>query len=84
MTLCFLETPIEFGAPDGKPVDTMFTLITPTVRVHLHMLARLAMVLNEPSLRSLLRIRGKAEEIFREVRRFEDALVKPSERATKA
>ena len=37
VTLCFLETPIDFGSLDGKPVTTLFTLISPTVRAHLHL-----------------------------------------------
>ena len=41
ITLCFLETPIEFGAIDGKPVHTLFTMVSPTVRAHLHLLSRL-------------------------------------------
>ncbi len=41
ITLCFLETPIEFGAIDGLPVHTLFTLVSPTVRAHLHLLSRL-------------------------------------------
>jgi PTS system nitrogen regulatory IIA component len=41
ITLCFLDTPIEFGAIDGQPVHTLFTLISPTVQAHLHLLSRL-------------------------------------------
>ena len=41
ITLCFLERPVDFGALDGQPVDTLFTLISPTVRAHLHLLSRL-------------------------------------------
>jgi hypothetical protein len=38
--LCFLERPIDFGALDGEKVNTLFTLISPTVRAHLHLLSR--------------------------------------------
>src|SRR5208283_3836525 len=31
VTLCFLERPVDFGAIDGQPVTTLFTLISPTV-----------------------------------------------------
>ncbi len=41
ITLCFLDKPIEFGAIDGQPVHTLFTLISPTVQAHLHLLSRL-------------------------------------------
>ena len=48
ITLCFLETPIEFGAIDGKPVTTLFTMVSPTVRAHLHLLSRLTFGLRRP------------------------------------
>jgi nitrogen PTS system EIIA component len=48
ITLCFLETPIEFGAIDGKPVSILFTMISPTVRAHLHLLSRLTFGLRRP------------------------------------
>ena len=48
ITLCFLETPIEFGAIDGQPVHTLFTLISPTVQAHLHLLSRLTYGLRQP------------------------------------
>jgi nitrogen PTS system EIIA component len=48
ITLCFLEHPIEFGAIDGLPVGTLFTMVSPTVRAHLHLLARLSFALRQP------------------------------------
>lgn len=32
VTLCFLEKAVEFGALDGQPVHTLFTMLSPTVR----------------------------------------------------
>ena len=49
ITLCFLETPIEFGAIDGKPVSILFTMVSPTVRAHLHLLSRLTFGLRRPA-----------------------------------
>ena len=48
VTLCFLEAPVDFGALDGQPVQTLFTLISPTVKAHLHLLSRLAFALRDP------------------------------------
>ena len=45
VTLCFLEHPVDFGALDGQPVTTLFTLISPTVRAHLYLLSRLGFAL---------------------------------------
>src|SRR5271157_439654 len=48
ITLCFLETPVEFGAIDGLPVHTLFTMVSPTVQAHLHLLSRLTYGLRQP------------------------------------
>lgn len=74
ITLCFLEHAIDFGAADGKPVDTLFTLITPTVRTHLHVLARLAMALRDAKFRMSISARAAKEDILREARRLETSL----------
>ena len=48
ITLCFLDQPIEYGALDGKPVHTLFTIISPTTRAHLHLMSKLSFVLRTP------------------------------------
>jgi len=73
LSLCFLDQPMDFGAADRQGVDTLFVLISPTIRAHLRMLARIACVLRDESFRAILKRRGGAEEILREVRRAEDA-----------
>lgn len=64
VTLCFLKKPIDFKAVDGVPVSTLFTIISPTVRSHLHLLSRIAFVLRDPEVMSVLARRGKPEEIL--------------------
>lgn len=64
ITLAFLEHPIDFGALDGKPVSILFTMISPTVRAHLHLLSRLAFVLRDPIVRKVLGKAGTREEIY--------------------
>jgi PTS system nitrogen regulatory IIA component len=72
ITLSFLEHPIDFGALDGLPVSVLFTLVSPTVRAHLHLLSRLAFALRDPGFKAVITQRGSREEIFREVRRIEE------------
>jgi nitrogen PTS system EIIA component len=55
ITLSFLEHPIEFGALDGQPVSVLFTLVSPTVRAHLHMISRLGFVLRDPAFKNDLK-----------------------------
>jgi nitrogen PTS system EIIA component len=73
ITLCFLEHPIDFGALDGRPVNVLFTLVSPTVRSHLHLLARLAFALRDPSFKDVVLRQGSRDEILREARRVEGA-----------
>lgn len=81
VTLCFLETPIDFAALDGQPVDTLFTLISPTVRSHLHMLFRLAFILRDPAVKAVLKREGSREEIMTEIRRAEATLATTAQSA---
>ena len=74
ITLCFLEHPIDFGALDGLPVDVLFTLVSPTVKAHLHLLSKLAYALKDPGFRSVIRQKSSREEIFSEARRIEENL----------
>ncbi|MGV8042245.1 MAG: proton-conducting transporter membrane subunit [Thermoanaerobaculaceae bacterium] len=48
VTLCFLRRPVDFGAVDGKPVVALFSLVSSTPKMHLHLLSRLAYALRDP------------------------------------
>ncbi|MBI3097265.1 MAG: PTS sugar transporter subunit IIA [Planctomycetes bacterium] len=74
VTLCFLEKPIDFAAIDGRPVHTLFTLISPTTRAHLHLISRLAFALRDPGFKETVTRRGTGEEILREAKRVEGGL----------
>lgn len=71
--LCFLERPIEFGAPDGRPVSVLFTLLSPSVRAHLQLLAKIAFLLHDAEFRRLLQRQAKREAILGRVRALEGA-----------
>jgi PTS system nitrogen regulatory IIA component len=79
VTLCFLDPPIPYGAADRQPVHTLFALVSPTVREHLALLARLAAALKDPAFRAVVRRRAPADEILAEARRVEEALGAPAE-----
>ncbi len=79
VTLCFLERPVDFGALDGQPVHTLFTLISPTVKAHLHLLSRLAFALRDAELKSLIARQGNREEILSAVRRASEGIRRPAE-----
>lgn len=71
ITLSFLEQPVDFGALDGKPVEIVFMLISPTVRIHLHLLSKLAYALKNDSFRSVLTPPCDPAKILEAARRVE-------------
>ena len=73
VTLCFLESPIDFDALDGQPVQVLFSMISPTTRTHLHLLSLLAFALRDPDFKDCIRRRADADEIMAAVRRSEAA-----------
>jgi len=74
VSLCFLEKPIDFNSLDGKSVNCLFTLISPTVKTHLYLLSRLAYALRNNSFRNVIKKQGSREEIFSEIARIESSL----------
>jgi len=78
VTLCFLERAVDFGALDGQPVHALFTLITPTVKSHLHLLARIAFALHDAEMKSLIREQGNRDAIMAAVQRIGAGLKRPA------
>jgi PTS system nitrogen regulatory IIA component len=74
ITLCFLEKPVDFGAIDGRPVHALFSLISPTVRGHLHLLSRLAFALRDKGFKDAICGQSSREEIIAEAKRIDDGL----------
>ncbi|MBI3785156.1 MAG: PTS sugar transporter subunit IIA [Deltaproteobacteria bacterium] len=78
VTLCFLETPVEFGALDGKPVFALFSLISPTVRAHLRLLSRLAFALSDAGFKNVIVQQAARDVILEEARRVQSAMAQRS------
>ena len=74
VSLCFLKKPIDFHAVDDKPVHILFTLISPNVKIHLHMLARLSYVLHEQRFMELLNGKPGKDEIIAMVTEVEERI----------
>ncbi len=71
VSLCFLARPIDFGAVDGKPVHILFTITSPTVRTHLHLLSKLAYSLRDDRLRQALQAACQPALILDTLRQIE-------------
>jgi nitrogen PTS system EIIA component len=65
IALFFLERPVEFAAIDGKPVHTLFTIVSPTIRGHLHLLARLSFALQQPEFKSVIERQALRDELLK-------------------
>ena len=74
ITLCFLEQPVDFGALDGIPVKVLFMLTSPTVKVHLHLLSRLAYALRDENFRTTLGRLCDPAGIMEAARRFDQGM----------
>jgi nitrogen PTS system EIIA component len=64
IALFFLEKPVEFAAIDGKPVHTLFTIVSPTIRGHLHLLARLSFALQQPDFKNAIAHQAVRDEVL--------------------
>jgi PTS system nitrogen regulatory IIA component len=72
--LCFLDHPVAFGALDGEPVRVLFTLLSPTVRAHLHMLARLSFALADERFRAAIATEASRGEILEAAAGVDEAI----------
>jgi nitrogen PTS system EIIA component len=77
--LCYLEQPIDFSAIDGKPVHTLFTIVSPTIKTHLGLLSRLAFALRDKKFAQTIARRSCREDVLAEARRI-DGMVAQNER----
>ena len=73
VSLFFLQNPVGFDALDGKPVQALFMPLAPNVRVHLHLLGKIAFALRQPSIKELVARAAAPGEILAAVRSFEAA-----------
>jgi PTS system nitrogen regulatory IIA component len=81
VTLCFLENPVAFEALDGKPVHTLFTMLSPTVRAHLHTLACLSFALRQRDFAAVIGRQGSREEILAACEAVDRATAEPASHA---
>ncbi|MCE9533497.1 MAG: PTS sugar transporter subunit IIA [Planctomycetes bacterium] len=73
VTLGFLEHPLPMDTVDGKPIQAIFLLQSPTVRAHLQLLARLAFAARDDRFHDLLLSRASASELLAEAHRIEES-----------
>lgn len=70
----YLEHPVDFfGAPDGRPVHTLFFVSSPTTRAHLHFVSELMMALHDPAFRQAVRDHAPLAQLVAEATRVDRA-----------
>ena len=78
LSLSFLETPLDYGALDGKPVYVLFLLVSPNVRTHLRILARLSFCLHAPEFKQAVLSQASRETILQTLTQTEARLQQDS------
>jgi nitrogen PTS system EIIA component len=78
---CFLANPIEFQALDGRPVDIMFILLSPSVRCHLQILSRLSFCLRQESFITFLKKTPEADALMNHLGKMEALCEKSGQRS---
>jgi len=74
VALCFLEHPIDFQAIDGRPVHTLFTIVSPTIKAHLNLLSKLSFGLRASAFADAVARIGSREQILQAAAGLDDRL----------
>jgi PTS system nitrogen regulatory IIA component len=74
VAICYLTRPVDYDAIDGQPVHTVVTLVSPSTRVHLHLLAVIAAALHDGAVRAKLEARAGLDDLLPDIVRVEAAL----------
>ena len=62
--VAYLSAPVDYAALDSQPVHTLFCPLSPSLRVHLHLLARIAWALRHPPFADAIRARAPADALL--------------------
>jgi len=71
VALSFLENNIDFQAIDGKPVHTLFTIVSPTIKAHLNLLSKLAYGLRASPFAEAVARKASRDELYAAARGLE-------------
>lgn len=74
VTIAFPKKPIEYGALDGQPVNTLFFLFACDDKRHLHLLAKIAHLSSQPKTLEILSSKPTKEELLSYIKAWESEL----------
>ena len=73
---CYPQSPIDFNAIDDRPVFVLFLLLSTSVKIHLHLLSRLAFCVRDNEFVSFLKGTPSADRFFSKIAKVESRLEK--------
>lgn len=73
VAVVFPKHPIAYGALDGKPVHTLFFLFACEDKRHLHLLAKIAHLCNQPASLELLQSKPSKDDLLAYIKDWEAA-----------
>ena len=71
---CYPQSPLDFNAIDGRPVFVLFLLLSTSVKIHLHLLSRLAFCVRDNDFVSFLKGSPSVDRFFAKIAEFENRL----------
>ncbi|MDM8524368.1 PTS sugar transporter subunit IIA [Desulfococcaceae bacterium HSG8] len=69
---CFLKEPTDFDAVDDEPVFVMFILVSPSTKLHLHLLSKLSFCVRNNIFLKFLKTSPNSVELFSRIEGFEN------------
>lgn len=73
LSICFLDSPTDFGSLDGELVHTIFLPLTASVQQHLEILSKITFLCRQSDFKSLLRAQVPRREIMAYVQQKEES-----------
>lgn len=77
VVVVFLETPLDYGALDGKPVHTLFFLFACEEKRHLHLLAKIAHLSSQMNALEFFRTQPSKQKLLAFMREWESQITRP-------
>ncbi|MEX0961783.1 MAG: PTS sugar transporter subunit IIA [Simkaniaceae bacterium] len=71
VSIAFLDKPISWGALDGRPTEILFFLFAANDKRHLHLLAKIAHLSNDPKALDFLKSRPNKERCLEFIKNWE-------------
>lgn len=68
--VCFLDTPVNFDAMDGKPVFILFVILSSSPESHLRILSRLSYLFQQDAFREILKQKPDTGELIKAIKSF--------------